>query len=351
MIILLLKEMIKALKFKTLYVIGAGASYAYLPPRYDLYSESKRLTTEHIHGASLQPLKPLNESEEHRFRINIGDHTLHKDPNDQLLIDDTYTDLSALVVRQIPEILELCGLLSYSIKKFPTFCPEYQILNFTNKNSIIVNLNHDHLAETFIKERKIISLHGTVPPSMRVFFEENLSLILGDGFNSPLIKNLLPQNLYIATKELEHSLLKNNEYIQLQKELIANRFRFIIIIGYSFFKKSDCYLYDTVTYDLIRAYLYANKSNCKVIIIDPEPYYVADMFSKNISVSNISTYKIYWNCFTNAFFTTIKYKNSPNLYFTKDDLRLFYCLYDAYKELNENTKLQQKAIKRLIQAH
>lgn len=325
----LLKELINAFKHKTLYIFGAGASYGYLPPKYEIYDTAKKELSQHISGVTISQLPILRPEELDRFQINIGQHTIHPTPEGELLIDDTYFDLTALAIRTHPEILELIALLSYSLEKHPIFCPEYQIFNCTNTKSIFLNLNHDHLAEQFIKNRKLISLHGTLSPEVRKMIVDLMPLLLAQEIHGASIKRIIGDKFYLVTKEYEHLLLHTPEYVTLQNELVINDFFSIIIIGYSFFKKDGSNIYDGVTYDLIRSYVYEHKK-CKVIVIDPEPEFVADMLNKSLSNIKISMYKTFWNCFTKALVSMLKYRQSSCCQFSQTDLKIFTDLYDAF---------------------
>lgn len=325
----LLKELINVFKHKSLYIFGAGASFEYLPPKYELYDSAKKELSQHISGVAVNQLPTLRPEELDRFKINLGQHKIHPTPNGELLIDDTYFDLTALALRTHPEILELIALLSYSLEKHPIFCPEYQIFNCTNTKSIFLNLNHDHLAEQFIKNRKLISLHGTLPPEVRKMIVDLMPLLLAQEIHGDSIKRIIGDKFYLVTKEYEHLLLHTPGYVTLQNELENNDFFSIVIIGYSFFNKDGCNIYDGVTYDLIRSYVYEHKK-CKIIVIDPEPEFVADMLSKNLSNIKISMYKTYWNCFTKALLQMLKHKSSHCCRFSQIDLRVFSHLYDAF---------------------
>ncbi len=326
----LLEKILYVSRFKSLYILGAGASYKYIPISYGLLHDAKELLLDSIQGISVSPPRLLSEMEEARFEIS--GHVLHKDYRGNILIDETDRDIHDIFIRQNPEILELCGLLNYSLNKLPEKCPEYQFFNKVNLHSVFLNLNHDSLCENFVKNRKIITLHGTVSSELKNLIQNNIFCILDDAFGHSAIRYIIPKNLHVATKESEHILSQRNEYRELKNELVKNKFPYIVIIGYSFFKKNGSEIHDTYTYDLIRSYLIEHKE-CEVIIIDPEPNFVADMLSKTLSVSKISLYQMKWDCFVNAFFDVVKNKNLPYFKFSEFELRLFNLLYNHYKYL------------------
>lgn len=303
-----LEKLIQVFNTKSIYMLGAGASYSYIKPEYGLYDKVNSLISDLVMGAAADAPRQLNPDEEQRFEITIGSHTLHRAADGLLLIDDTYNDISSLFIRQNPEILEICGALEYSVDLGKiNFCPEYSILNFTNRSSLFLNFNHDHLAETFIKGREILSMHGTITPQIRLAIQKTLPLVLSERYNASDIKGILLENFCLATQEYEHTLINNCNFRRLQHNLAKNTYNSIIIIGYSFFKRNSYSVYDVVTYDLIRAYLYENKK-CEVIIVDPEPEFAADILANNLSNIRVCLCPIFWNAFTKAYFNMIMNK-------------------------------------------
>ena len=73
-------------------------------------------------------------------------------PDGKILINDSEKDIYDDVLLKKPWILELFCALNYSLNIIPEKCPEYEIFNLANKNSVIINLNHDELAKIFIKK-------------------------------------------------------------------------------------------------------------------------------------------------------------------------------------------------------
>lgn len=328
--ILLLEKMLNVVRSKSLYIFGAGASYQYIPISYDLVNEAKNLVSNIVQDISIIKTSLCNEIEKSRFEIN--GHLIHEDFHGNILIDETDKNLSDIYIKQYPEIVSFYGMLTYSLNDLPKRCPEYEFFNKVNPSSVFLNMNHDNLCENFLSNKKVITLHGSVPIGLKSKIKKNIDYILDDSRGSR-IRDFIPDKLYVSTRELEASLLKNHEYKELINTLRKNNFSCLVIIGYSFFKKNSYEIYDTFTYDLIRSFLYKNKNNCEIIIIDPEPDYVADMLHKTLFISEISLYKIRWDCFTNAFFDLVKNKNLQNLNLSEFELRIFSNIYNHYKHL------------------
>lgn len=265
-----LKLLLNIFRSKALYLAGAGASAFYIKPRYDLYKIAKNKIRELIiNPIIINPISEnLSQEEKLRFQIAGSPHVFHELIDGRILIDEKNMDIYDIVLHSQPEIIELFCALTYSLKDTPHICPEYQIFNLINKQSKFLNLNHDGLAESFInKSVKIIPLHGTITNLQRKHLQQNIIEIIESGASKYLLKNC-----YFLTMENESLLLKKEEYIDLLNELYVDKFQYIVIIGYSFFKKNDSDIYDVVTYDLIRNYLIENK--CKLIILDINPSYV-----------------------------------------------------------------------------
>jgi len=311
----LLSELQIVFKFKSLFLMGAGASAKYIPPTYKLYDQGK----ENLYKMLIPvPSGEMYLTNEQRLRFSIleSPHKLYKTPEGKLLIDQTNIDFYDVVLHHYPEILELTCALTYSLDEYPRFCPEYQILNLATNDSLIANLNHDNLAEKFINVAKVISLHGTIPTKLKKDLSEILPYALNMDIR-PFLKDVL-----LATQESEHLLLKNSNYSCFIKELESNQFQNIVIIGYSFFNKNGSDVYDVFTRDLIRSYI--KDHFCNILIIDPNPEFVASVL--NISIANC--YHIYWDKFCHSFnfVQYFKKRRSWNMDLTK--LRRFFKCYD-----------------------
>jgi len=262
---------------KTLYILGAGASAKYIRPEYKLYEKAKDKLSEWAISPLFISIKnaQLSENERHRFKIQGSKHIIHETFNGKWLIDDTNMDFRDEILHSNPAILKLVCALTYSISDIPNFCPEYQIFNLANSNSIIANMNHDCLATSFINKKiNIIPLHGSINQTIRNTIQKHAAHILESDISQLFLKNMI-----IATKENEY-ILHLPEYKKFILELEKNDFKYLVIIGYSFFRKNDNDIYDGVTYDLIRSYLH--ERNCKIIIIDINTDYVADILSKTM---------------------------------------------------------------------
>lgn len=323
----LLQEIINALKSKSLYILGAGASKKYIEIKYNLYD----LAVEAIDKFMLLPItKPtyiLSSEEIARLEIQGSKHILHRTIDGRLLIDNRDMDFYDIIIHYYPALLEFMCALTYSLDKPPQCCPEYQIFNLANKNSYLVTLNHDNLAKYFINKIEVTPLHGIITPGHKKIIRDFVPHIFDMD-----VKNDILKGLYLATRESERLLLEKREYKRLMETLKSNKFKYIVIIGYSFFKKNDYDINDVVTYGLIRDYLCENK--CNLIIVDPkDEYFVADIFAKTLSVlGKVKCFSIYWDSFTSAFFLTKQLKNSPFWKFDLLDQRRFIEFYRYFKD-------------------
>lgn len=330
--IILLQLLPKIFNSKTLYILGAGVSAKYIAPEYNNYEKAKKLISKLTTNSLLTPVKdvPLSESELHRFKIEGSKHIIHETFDGKLLIDNTSMDIIDEILHSHPAILELVCALTYSLSEIPEWCPEYQILNLANPESVIVNMNHDCLAKSFVNKKiKVIHLHGSLSQTTRNTIQNHIADMIEYDMRSILLRNMI-----IATKENEH-ILHLDEYKKFISILEKNYFKFIVMIGYSFFKKKDNDIYDKFTYDLIRSYLYEH--NCKIIIIDINTDYVADILSKTVRYLNILPFKINWGCFTHAFVQVNKIKNEPLWKFSSVNMHRFLkCYFFLEKSRPEN---------------
>jgi|GEM_PF-4882112 len=330
-----LEEIPNIFESTSLFILGAGVSDSYIKPQYeDSYKKTKELLVEGeflgVYPVIDGSRTPLTSEEAIRIKKLCSPHFIYKTSNGKFLIDETNMDFFDVILHSYPEIFEFICAMNYSLDEYPTFCPEYQIFNLANPNSIIVNLNHDHLAENFIKRKdRIISLHGIITPKMKHEIKKIFPFILDLNLRGELSKIL-----YLATKENEALLLNKIEYRSLDQQLNTKEFKYIVVIGYSFFKKNDFEIYDTVTYDFIRSYFVKKKNKCSLIVIDPNPNFVIDIFSKDTNISKIEFFEIYWNKFTHAFYWMNRLKNSCALKCDITDKRRFMYFYQSDRSDN-----------------
>lgn len=313
----LLSEIQNVFKFRTLFLLGAGVSARYIAPDYNLYKKAKVEISSAISFPVPSGGIDLSNEEQIRFSKLGSQHVLYPSSDGRLLIDQSNMDFYDEVLHHYPKILELICSLTYSLEKYPTFCPEYQILNSANRHSLIANLNHDNLAENFIKNRKVISLHGTITPQVKTVLKEILPYALDRD-----ISKFFDKELVLATQENERFLLKSSNYNKFIDELKFNKFQYIVIIGYSFFKKNDFDVYDIVARDLVRSYI--KDYSCKMIIIDPYPEFVASI----LGISLANCYPVYWDKFCRAFFLVQNLKKLPSWNMDVTDMRRFFKFYD-----------------------
>ncbi len=290
----------------------------------------------------IQDVNPLTEEDEIRFTIQGCKHTFYKSESGKTLINESELDLYDQILFSNPFILEIFCALAYSIDKFSGPCPEYQIFNQITRSSVIANLNHDDLANNFINTAiPLIPLHGTVQNCSIKFLQDNIGYIIENGYNPSFIKDL-----YLSTQENIELLLKNQNYRVFIETLCFKNFLNIVIIGYSFFKKNGSEIYDRETYQFIREYLLRNKK-CNLVIIDLNPGFVADIFSKD-TFHNAVCFTLNWSAFTQSMFYVSKH-NLSNIFKLKySEYASAYKLYNhwmnTYKDnVDEDMSLFSKA--------
>lgn len=324
----LLQKIIEISRFKSLFILGAGVSYSYIKPRYDLMNDAK----EELMKVFSYPLvnDEYDITEEEKIRLQLtGSKFIKNNPADGKLIIDNNNmqDYLERMIHANPQFIEYICAKNYTLDEYPEFCPEYQIFNYVNSTSIIINLNHDNLAEFFVKKLNVITLHGTITPKQKKIIMKYLSFSLDLDLRKYFFKDL-----YFATRESESLLTKRDGYRLFSDILKVNKFKNIVIVGYSFFKKNFYEIYDVVTYDLIREYLQKNKA--QVIIIDPFPNDAANILCRELSSLDIKCYPVYWNSFVWAYYKTIEFKRTTSQSLSLIDLKRFIVFYDYYVQNN-----------------
>lgn len=304
----LLNQLLTGFKNPSIFLFGAGTSSLYLPPSYNLISKWLPELEKDLISIGV-PIdnknKELSQIELSRFTIQGGDFIIHQTNSDMFLINETEYNLVSIILKKHPEILELICMLEYSIDTCIEVCPEYGIFNFSNKKSLFLNMNHDNLAERFIHQPNKISLHGTISQETR----KHISSYIKEIIEIELIRGheikKFTSGLYLSAIEDETFLINNNEY-SLLFNYLEYTYEYIFIIGYSFFKKNDCQVYDKFTFDILRQYLLCNPQ-CNIVLIDKNPEFISDIFSNCISLKNITLHEICWSCFARSSFSIKNY--------------------------------------------
>jgi len=316
-----------------LYILGAGVSARHVEPSYDQYKGAYNFLSS-LSGFPIPDQdKILTMSEDHKNRLCICGSPYRLDfENEEVLRD---MDLLDLVINTFPEIVEIQCAIDYSFHILPKTCPEYSFFNYVTKNSLILNLNHDSLASTFIENRDVIPLHGEISPKQREAIVKLLPYIFDIDILQPLRKELL-----LATTESEYWVSRNENYMKLIKSLENNHYKNIVIIGYSFFRRNPYSVSDHVTLDIIRNYII--EKNPKVIIFDPgDSDFIPDIFSNNLSNLKGLRLNIPWDRFIYALFGSnlFKKERSSIFNFCSTDFRTFRYLYESYNSIDENKKI------------
>ncbi|HII0665481.1 TPA: hypothetical protein ACYYI5_000676 [Legionella pneumophila] len=227
----LLQKIIEISRFKSLFILGAGVSHSYIKPRYDLINDAKEELATFFSYPLVNDEYDITEEEKIRLKI-IGSKFIKHNPLDGKLIIDNKNmqDYLERIIHANPQFIEYICAKNYTLDEYPEFCPEYQILNYLNPASIIINLNHDNLAEFFVKKLNVITLHGTITPKQKKIIMKYLSFSLDLDLRKYFFKDL-----YFATRESESLLTKRDSYKLLSDTLKVNNFKNLVIVGYSFF--------------------------------------------------------------------------------------------------------------------
>ncbi len=309
----LLENLRDCFRQKSLYFLGAGASAGYILPNYNLVDKAKQLISTTISASGIYTIDQsknttLTNEEKARFKITgISDIIIHETFGGKFLINDTNIDVRDEIIHANPWIVEAVCALEYSLDQYPNNCPEYQIFNYANPSSLIANMNHDGLANHFIKKIDVISLHGIIDPPIK----KVLKNVLNKYLSNMLFHNTkldFHRELCIATAENEHILAKNESYIKFISLLKENDYFYIVFVGYSFFRKNDYSVYDEFTFEITREFL--NRKQAHVIIIDPNPNFIEDILASRIHINRILSFPVYWDKFTHAFYMA---NNSTNI--------------------------------------
>lgn len=330
---------------RNLYILGAGVSANYIKPNYYLLDQVKNSLTKQG-GFPIGEGMKLTQIDQNRLII-IGSKIpiIDSEPNYGLAeLLQHNLDIFDVLAHKYPWHAALICAKNYSLDTYPSKCPEYSIFNFAHSSSVIVSMNHDSLASNFIRNKKIISLHGEIPPESKKYIKTLLTLPMDVD-----ITQYLPKDLYLATREFESELIFSDKYVQLMNILINEKFENIVIIGYSFFKRDAQHIYDEFTFEIINNYLYENKCGC--IIIDMDPSFVNDFIPTKTMPQ---TYAVNWGSFIYSYMITKALKNSQIIAnnFSEEDARRFLEYYsqctDIFSQPNNDDINTDEIINRKI---
>jgi hypothetical protein len=339
----LLKALINIFKSKSIYIIGAGVSASYIELHYSLYSTAKKL----IKTIGIYPIKSEEKITNEEFsRISIlgGKHILQETDDETLLIDNSNTDIYDYFLKQNPDFFKYLCALTYSLSEYPKMCPEYQIFNLINPDSIIINFNHDGLAEHFINPNlfKSLPVHGKITPQLKSKLNSLLSCSLDIN-----VSEILLRDYCLATHEIESNLIKNQDYIRFIKYLHKYSYEYMVIIGYSFFT-NNFGINDIVTYNLINSYI-SNNKNIKIVIINPNSSLVSDLIANECRIQKISNFNIYWNKFVNAYYLVRAIKENSSYKFNYIDFkRLIYFYINEFNFSTTDLHILRNLLKKSI---
>ncbi len=312
---------------KNLYILGAGVSANYIKPIYKQIDKVIDSLTEQG-GFPIGEGAELTEKDQYRLKIIESNIPIISSKPDYAYAKflQQKLDIYDVLAHKYPWHATLICADTYSLDAYPNICPEYSIFNFAHPNSLIVSMNHDSLASHFIKNKKTISLHGEILPESKKCIKELLTFPL-DADITPY----LPKNLYVATREFESELIFSDKYIQLINILRNEIFDNLVIIGYSFFKRDAQHIYDEFTFEIINEHLSSKRCNC--IIIDTDPFSLANLISNYIGSDSI--YTINWANFIYSYIIAKKLSSAKlnNNHFSYESLMQFLKFYTYNKDI------------------
>ncbi len=316
---------LKAIKFKSLYILGAGASYRYIYPNYKIYDDLDKVLGYSIYDLPLR-LTKLEEQDLSRYKVLGSPHTILEDKAGNLYFENLNATVSDYLKHSYPILLEMAAALSYTLPHDVKKCPEYQILNLTNTKSLFVSLNHDGLINTFLHQRKanIINLHGYLSKIEREILTSNLLDIIFYEIRPSFL-----DKLWLATKENDSEIVKKNEYKKFIDKLDNNLYNNILIIGYSFFFQFN-QIQDITTYERLLRYIQQHHS--QVYVIDTEPEKIVEILLQSTNKIDVQCYKVNWDIFTRAFFSTFQNRTTSWFRITPADIKYFLNCYYYYMD-------------------
>lgn len=279
------------LQSKTLYMLGAGASSQYVSQRPDIISRIK------AHPCPLNLTLGLDRQKQTSDQENDICSFLSKKPS-------YYLDELENIIMRCPDALKIITLNHCDVSKDVNFCPEYDIFNLTNKESIFINFNHDNLLSESLPRRRnsIYNIHGTLNPDVSQYIHcimENLQSIS----DSPERLEEINREYTILSEEKSTSYL-TNMHDEIYMILNQNNFKHLAIIGYSFFRKNDYSLMDYKTYNLIEYAITSSKFS-ELIIFDPVNFLFDVIPMKYFN--NYHAHPVRWNCLTYSLYLVRDY--------------------------------------------
>lgn len=296
---MLLLDYLQTIRNKeNLFLIGAGVSIQYVENNTKLYNKAIEIIMKSLNAEKI----PITQSaaDISRWKIVKEDQKLilHEVSPGKFKINDTNADLWDTILYNNPQIIELVCALAYSHEydRF-TIYPEYEFFNFFHHNSVMINFNHDNIAESAIRKMNVISAHGTVSYELRKGLKIALKETIFGNYTriKPLTKKLI-----LLTKESDSNLENNHNYNKFILNLRTKFYKNVIVIGYSFFTQGCGDIYDDVTFFRTRDYIKNFKPN--LCVIDPNSCVVLDMLSSTLSCSKPIKFDVYWDCFSQSYF-------------------------------------------------
>lgn len=330
------EKFLEVIKTKSLYLLGAGASYRYIKTNYQVYDSVDKILGYSIDELPVIKLKKKEEKDVSRYKILGSPHTILEDDKGNLYFDNLNATVSDYIKHSYPMLLEIAAALSYTLPNNIKNCPEYKIFNLSNRESLFVSLNHDGLINKHLHVRKsnIINLHGYLSEIERYILTSNLLDIIFYEIRPSFL-----DNLWLATKECDSQLLKQEEYRKFKTKLENNLYKYIIIIGYSFFFQFNQIQDITTYYHIID---YVHKHNSQVIIIDPEPEKISDLLLQCSTKISIFPCKVSWDAFCRAFISTVVEKGVIKSTVTHANIKYFLNAYYYYMNEYEDGNCQEE---------
>lgn len=260
---------------RTLYLLGAGASYGLVPVTQEL----RRFIKSDYHSVGIYPVTSSPRSQ--LFERVIGEIPFEKQDIEEVLL--THMPPAAL------DLLVQRGLWRPSHGVVPS---QYAVFEVVGSPSTLCNFNLDGLASLYCGHRHLImEMHGRIDHVLfeRFDYRELLeaAVIYNEGIPH-LSPKLLPQ------PEPEH--MTSHPNYACARNLFP-RFRSVIILGYSFGQRSDG-LDDKQSFDFFVSLMRLHPR--PVFVISSTPQDLAEMLRDKLSSHLVYDIPLRWELFSGA---------------------------------------------------
>jgi hypothetical protein len=224
-------------------------------------------------------------------------NTISRDQVGNRILGDFKTEPSSIkdeIMNRVPqEYIRAKTIQEMVPKKIEKHSHNYRIFNCSTTNPLILfNMNTDGVAKRICKGHCILEPHGFIPYQLvnSDFYNQHLS----DLLFYPWLRTFIIPELLLPQSEPK-GITNRTEYLKAERWFqYATCF---VIIGYSFGKYKDS-IDDLETFEFFRYLL--RKHPKPVIIIDPNPKWVAAIIQDSTLLREVITIPVLWNHLSSA---------------------------------------------------